>query len=55
MLPLITHSAGLAAALTGILLYLLPREIPVDRGGKIDYVGAVLALGGLILFNVVWK
>lgn len=34
---------------------LLPREVPVDRGGKIDWIGAGLGTGALIVFNFVWK
>jgi hypothetical protein len=33
----------------------MPADIPVDRSGKIDYVGASLGLSGLLLFNVAWK
>lgn len=35
------------------LFYLTPKETPVDKGGSIDYVGAVLGLSSLLLFNVV--
>ncbi|RYP72297.1 hypothetical protein DL771_004271 [Monosporascus sp. 5C6A] len=44
---------SLAAAVP--LWALLPREVPVDRNGKIDWVGSFLSLGGLIVFNVVWN
>lgn len=37
------------------LAFLMPKETPVDKGGKIDYIGAVLGLSSLLLFNVVWK
>ncbi|KAK9775850.1 putative Major facilitator superfamily-domain-containing protein [Seiridium cardinale] len=47
----------LIAALTALIIvwlgYITPKEVPVDRGGKIDYVGAVSGLGSLLLFNVV--
>lgn len=33
----------------------LPREEPVDKGGGIDYIGVVVGLGGLLLFNLAWK
>ncbi|RYP81425.1 hypothetical protein DL769_001991 [Monosporascus sp. CRB-8-3] len=45
--------ASLAAAVP--LWALLPREVPVDRNGKIDWIGSFLSLGGLIVFNVVWN
>ena len=31
------------------------REPPVDRKGKIDWIGSALGTGSLILFNFVWK
>ncbi|KAI0380337.1 MFS general substrate transporter [Hypomontagnella monticulosa] len=34
---------------------LLPQEVPVDRNGKIDWIGSFLALSALIVFNVVWN
>jgi hypothetical protein len=37
------------------LAILFPRDHPLDRGGKIDYFGAFLGLGSLLLFNFVWK
>lgn len=39
----------------GGLALLLPKEQPVDKGGKIDYMGACLGLGSLLLFNFCWK
>ncbi|KAI2622363.1 MFS general substrate transporter [Hypoxylon sp. NC1633] len=47
--------ALVSLAFTVTLWTLLPREVPVDRYGKIDWIGSVLALGGLIVFNVVWN
>lgn len=47
--------AGVSAVLTGLLVWLLPKETPVDASGKIDYIGAFLGLGGLLLFNIAWK
>ncbi|RYP93591.1 hypothetical protein DL770_000333 [Monosporascus sp. CRB-9-2] len=44
---------SLAAAVP--LWALLPPEVPVDRNGKIDWIGSFLSLGGLIVFNVVWN
>lgn len=47
---------GILSALTIIALTaLLPREVPVDRGGKIDWIGAGLGTSALIIFNFVWK
>jgi hypothetical protein len=39
----------------GALWTLLHGERPVDRGGHIDWIGASLGTGGLIVFNVAWK
>lgn len=36
-------------------MLLLPKELPVDRHGKIDCVGAGLGVSGLILFSFVWN
>lgn len=47
--------SGLTAVLFGLLYLELPREVPVDKGGKIDYAGAGLGLSGLLLFNFVWN
>ena len=33
----------------------MPKDEPLDKGGKIDYVGAILGLGSLILFSFAWK
>ncbi|XXH05336.1 hypothetical protein Hte_011762 [Hypoxylon texense] len=47
--------AAMTLVVTGALWALLPREVPVDPHGKIDWIGSFLALGGLIVFNVVWN
>lgn len=47
--------AGLSAVLFGLLFVLLPQEVPVDKGGKIDYAGACLGVTSLLLFNFVWN
>lgn len=39
----------------GLLALLLPADLPVDRNGKIDWIGALLGTSGLIVFNVAWK
>ena len=53
----LTHfpSAALTTTIFAGLLILLPKEQPVDKNGKIDYIGAVLGFSGLFLFNFVWK
>ncbi|KAF2158714.1 hypothetical protein M409DRAFT_71505 [Zasmidium cellare ATCC 36951] len=38
-----------------LMVVSLPWDRPVDGGGKIDWVGAYLGVGGLILFNFVWN
>ncbi|KAL1882478.1 hypothetical protein Plec18167_002894 [Paecilomyces lecythidis] len=47
--------AALAAATFLPLCGILPKEVPVDRDGKIDWVGAGLGTCALILFNFVWN
>ncbi|KAF5009102.1 hypothetical protein FDECE_4654 [Fusarium decemcellulare] len=42
------------ASLSG-LFFVFPHEEPVDKGGKIDYMGVILGLGGLFLFNLAWN
>lgn len=36
-------------------ILLVPEDKPVDPNGKVDWVGAYLGVGALILFNFVWK
>lgn len=45
----------LGAAVFGGVATLVPQAPPSDKGGKVDWVGAYLGVGGLILFNFVWK
>ncbi|KAI1206993.1 MFS general substrate transporter [Annulohypoxylon truncatum] len=47
--------AAISLIVTVALWALLPREVPVDPKGKIDWIGSFLALGGLIVFSVVWN
>ncbi|KAI1089182.1 MFS general substrate transporter [Rostrohypoxylon terebratum] len=47
--------AAMSLIVTVALWALLPPEIPVDPKGKVDWIGSFLALGGLIVFNVVWN
>ncbi|KAH8811053.1 major facilitator superfamily [Xylogone sp. PMI_703] len=47
--------AILCTVILAILWILLPPERPVDRNGKIDWIGATLGTGGLIVFNVAWN
>ena len=37
------------------LFFLLPPEVPVDKHGTIDWVGAAFGTTALILFNFVWN
>ncbi|KAF9887085.1 hypothetical protein FE257_010579 [Aspergillus nanangensis] len=49
-------SLGLFGAVTFVLLWALsPRELAVDRNGKIDWIGSALGTSALILFNFVWN
>lgn len=48
-------SALLTGVIMGLLMYLAITEIPVDKDGRIDYVGAVLGLSSLLLLNIVCK
>jgi hypothetical protein len=50
-----TFRGLLGAAILAVLWILLPAERPVDRNGGIDWIGASLGTGGLIVFNVAWK
>jgi len=46
----------LGAAIFILFAIVVPSEgEPFDKGGHFDYVGAYLLVGGLILFNFVWK
>ncbi|KAE8327936.1 MFS general substrate transporter [Aspergillus sergii] len=47
--------ACFAALAFGGLFLVLPYEEPVDKGGKVDIIGAVLGLGGLLLFSIAWN
>ncbi|KAI1615240.1 major facilitator superfamily domain-containing protein [Exophiala viscosa] len=38
-----------------VLSVLVPREVPVNRHGKIDWTGAALIVSVLILFNFSWN
>lgn len=45
-------ASGICAAL---LCAVLPKEHPIDKGGRIDYIGAFLGLSSLLLYNIAWK
>ncbi|KAJ5517648.1 Major facilitator superfamily domain general substrate transporter, partial [Penicillium expansum] len=45
----------LATVSFGALFFILPREKPVDEDGKVDFIGALLGLSGLLLFSVAWN
>lgn len=47
--------ACLGALVFGALFFALPSEDPVDKGGEIDYIGSILGISGLALFNFAWK
>jgi hypothetical protein len=37
------------------VLIVVPDGQPSDKGGKIDWIGSYLGVGGLVLFNFTWK
>lgn len=39
----------------GSLAIVVPKEIPTSKGEKMDWIGSVLGISGIILFNFVWK
>jgi len=48
------------SGISGTIVYssvtiLVPDSPRSDRNGKIDWIGAYSGVGGLILFNFVWK
>ncbi|KAF2104461.1 MFS general substrate transporter [Rhizodiscina lignyota] len=45
----------LAVVTFAILWWILPHDAPLDRLGKVDWVGAALGCSALILFNFVWN
>ncbi|KAJ9615302.1 hypothetical protein H2200_001377 [Cladophialophora chaetospira] len=47
--------AAVAAIVFVSLWTLGPKEVPVDRHGKFDYIGALLGTSALIIFNYVWN
>ncbi|KAL4879411.1 MFS general substrate transporter [Aspergillus karnatakaensis] len=47
--------AILGTVVFGALASLLPNDFPVDKKGKIDWIGAILGTAGLIIFNVAWN
>jgi hypothetical protein len=51
----VVYRAIMGTVVFALLAFLLPGDVPVDRNGKIDWVGAVLGTAGLIVFNVAWK
>ena len=53
---MLTDYRACLAAVTFVALWTLaPYEPPVDRHGKIDWIGSALGTSSLILFNFVWK
>ena len=55
LLTILLSRGCLGALLSGLLMTTLPREKPCDEGGHVDYIGTILGVGSLILFNFVWK
>ncbi|KAL4869800.1 hypothetical protein BDV12DRAFT_184938 [Aspergillus spectabilis] len=45
----------LGTSIFGALALLLQNDHPVDKNGKIDWIGAVIGTTGLIVFNVAWN
>ena len=39
----------------GVIIIAVPVDVTQDPDGKVDWIGAYLGVGGLILFNFVWK
>ncbi|KAL5091326.1 hypothetical protein Trisim1_003293 [Trichoderma cf. simile WF8] len=41
---------------TALVVFVVPGETePLDKHGRVDYIGCYLGVGGLILFNFVWN
>jgi len=47
--------AMLGAAVFAAVTLLVPGAAASDPEGKIDWLGAYFGVGGLVLFNFVWK
>jgi hypothetical protein len=48
--------AMLGAVVFTTMAIVVPGEVqPFDKGGSIDWFGSYLGIGGLVLFNFVWK
>jgi hypothetical protein len=52
---LIFCSAILGTVCFSVVFLLVPDGPPSDKGGKTDWIGWYLGVGGLVLFNFVWK
>jgi hypothetical protein len=35
--------------------FVLPKEEAGDKDGNVDWLGAFLGIGALVVFNVAWK
>jgi hypothetical protein len=54
--PNANDRAALGAITFALFAFIVPGEgEPFDKGGSIDYVGSYFGVGGLVLFNFVWK
>ncbi|RKL43954.1 hypothetical protein BFJ70_g4266 [Fusarium oxysporum] len=47
--------ASLGAICFSGLFFVLPSEQPADKSGKIDCIGIITGLGGLVLFSLAWN
>ncbi|KAK5727584.1 hypothetical protein LTR15_003485 [Elasticomyces elasticus] len=47
--------AMIGTVIYSTVLWFIPSDTAADRKGKIDWLGAYLGVGGLILFNFVWN
>ncbi|RBR18068.1 hypothetical protein FVER53590_04315 [Fusarium verticillioides] len=47
--------ACLGATCFSGLFFVLPHEHPADKNGKIDCIGIITGLGGLLLFSLAWN
>jgi hypothetical protein len=55
VLLMVLSSGLLGFVIYGATIVAVDADEPVDAGGSVDYIGAYLGVGGLILFNFVRK
>jgi hypothetical protein len=52
----LTHGSALLGMLVFTMCFLVvPIDEPVDKDGKMDWIGGSIGVSSLILFNFVWK